>query len=251
MIISPAKKLNAGKKYKDIKTEIRFSNQAKALVNILKKYKAQKLSSLMNISQKLGELNYERYLKWAYPFNSDEAGSALLMFQGDVYLGMQANTFTDEDIDFSQKHLRILSGLYGVLRPLDEILPYRLEMGTKLKVRKAENLYQYWGDKIHNAIKEDLKVQGDNILVNLASNEYFKSVKAKKLKAKIITPSFKEHKEGKYQMVTFFAKKARGMMCHYIVKNKLTDPEDLKGFDYDQYSFNHELSDETNFVFTR
>ncbi len=251
LIISPAKKLS-GKIKNNFKhtSSFEFINESKSLVSVLKKYKPEDLSGLMNISPKLGELNFERYLKWKYPFESDEAGLAVLMFQGDVYQGLQAENLSGNEINFTQKQLMILTGLYSVLIPLDLILPYRLEMGTKLKTKKGNNLYEFWDGKISKKIKEALKDQGDDILINLASNEYYKSVNAKDLGVRIITPAFKEYKDGNYKMISFYAKKARGLMCRYVIKNKLTNPEDLKGFDYENYSFNHELSSETEFVFT-
>ena len=252
IIISPAKKLDNKTKQK-IKNAgtINFVDESKEIATILKEYKPADLSALMSISPKLGELNFERFLKWEYPFKSNEAGKAIHMFQGDVYTSLQAENFSDDNMLFAQKHLRILSGLYGVLRPMDLILPYRLEMGTKLKTEKGKNLYEFWGNKINKKIQDALNDQEDNILINLASNEYFKSVKAKDLSARIITPAFKEYKNGSYKIISFFAKKARGLMSRYIITNKLTDPEDLIGFDYDKYSYNDELSSKDEFVFTR
>jgi len=252
IIISPAKKLDnkPSKKYKN-SSSIHFSEESKQLTSILKQYKPQDLSILMKISPKLAELNFERFIKWEYPFTSNEAGTSVNMFKGDVYQSLKAETFSKEDENYAQDHLRILSGLYGVLKPLDIILPYRLEMGTNLETKAGKNLYEFWGDKINKKIQDDLDAQGDNILINLASNEYFKSIKVKNLTARIITPAFKEYKNGSYKMISIFAKKARGFMSRYIIENKLSDPEDLKGFDYEKYSFNEELSSKDQFVFTR
>ncbi len=251
ILISPAKKLkNTQKELKNL-TNIEFPEESKELVSELEKYKPQDLSSLMKISPKLGELNFERFVNWQYPFKSKDAGPALFMFNGDVYRGMNTGDFSEEDILFAQKHLRILSGLYGIIKPADQIMPYRLEMGTKLKTKKGKNLYEFWGDKITEKINLHLKQQEDNYVINLASNEYFKAVKPEKLNAEIITPVFKEQKEDSFKVVAIHAKRARGLMCRYIIKNKIKNIEDLKGFDYERYSFNHSLSSEKEFVFTR
>ncbi|MCF6366009.1 MAG: peroxide stress protein YaaA [Bacteroidales bacterium] len=251
LIISPAKKLSANSVKFDDSSTVEFPDESKELVSILKKYKPADLSALMKISPKLGELNYERFIKWKYPFESEEAGTAINLFKGDVYRGMDVDTFTKEDLKFAQKHLRILSGLYGVLKPLDIILPYRLEMGTKLKTKKGKNLYDFWKDKITEKINSYLKEQGDNILINLASDEYFKSIKPKKLKAKVITLVFKEYKNGEYKIVSIYAKKARGLMSRFIIKNKITTPEDIKGFNEDNYFYDDELSSENKLIFVR
>ncbi|MCD6555904.1 MAG: peroxide stress protein YaaA [Bacteroidales bacterium] len=251
LIISPAKKLQIPKTERTDLTSINFPEESKYLISELRKFKIEALSSLMNISPKLAELNFERYLKWEYPFNGGEAGAALFMFNGDVYRGMQTTDFTEEDIQFTQNRLRILSGLYGIIKPLDKIMPYRLEMGTKLETKKGKNLYQFWGDKITEHMNADFQKLNDNVLINLASNEYYKVMNTKKIKGKIITPVFKEQKGDNYKVVAIHAKHARGLMCRFIIKNKLTQTDDLKGFDSENYSFNHELSGESEFVFTR
>lgn len=251
ILISPAKKLQSNKNVHLKLTNIEFPGESKELVSEIRKYTPQDLSSLMDISPKLAELNFERYVKWEFPFNSEDAGPALYMFNGDVYRGMQASTFSEDEISFAQNHLRILSGLYGLLKPADKIMPYRLEMGTKLKTKKGKNLYEFWGDKITELINKQLKAGKEKYVINLASNEYFKAVKPEKIQGKIITPVFKEQKGENFKVIAIHAKRARGLMCRYIIKNKLSDIEDLKGFDYENYSFNYSLSSEKEFVFTR
>ena len=251
IVISPAKKLQLNIKAADKFSDIEFPKESRELVSELKKYKPEELSSLMNISPKLAELNFERFVKWKYPFAEKEAGAALFMFNGDVYRGIQANTFSDEEINFTQQSLRILSGLYGLLKPLDAIMPYRLEMGTKLKTKYGKNLYEFWADKISECLNKHLEKQGGNTLINLASDEYFKAVKPELINAKIIKPVFKEQKANKYRTIAIHAKRARGLMCRYIIKNGIKNAENLKGFDSENYSFNYNLSSETEYVFTR
>jgi cytoplasmic iron level regulating protein YaaA (DUF328/UPF0246 family) len=209
------------------------------------------LSSLMGISDKLAGLNAARFAQWSQPFTADNARQAVLAFNGDVYTGLDAASFSDTDFNFAQSHLRILSGLYGVLKPLDLMQAYRLEMGTKLDNCRGKNLYEFWGNIITNKINDALAAQGDNVLINLASNEYFKSVNKKQLNATVITPSFKDWKNGQYKMISFYAKKARGLMARYIIQNQLSELEQLKAFDLDGYQFNAELSKGNDFVFTR
>ncbi len=251
IIISPAKKLKQTSLNINGLTDIEFPEEGKELISELRKYKPEELSTLMNISPKLAELNFERYIKWEYPFENEDAGAALFMFNGDVYRGMQTENFSEEEISFAQNHLRMLSGLYGLIKPLDKIMPYRLEMGTKMKTKSGKNLYEFWGSKITEKINETLQKQNDKILINLASNEYFKAVREDKVTGKIITPIFKESKGDNFKVIAIHAKRARGLMCRFIIKNKLKDTEDLKGFDSENYSFNNELSSETKFVFTR
>ncbi len=251
IIISPAKKLGKPTLKKNINSEIEFPNESKELMEVLKAFKSEELSKLMKISPKLGELNFERNLKWEYPFTIKEKGLALHMFQGEVFRGIDVETFTEKDFVYAQNHLRILSGLYGLIKPADTILPYRLEMGTKLQNSKGKNLYEFWGNKITEKLNKHIKEQGDNILINLASNEYFKSIKKRNLKAEIITPIFKEEKNGEYKTITIYAKKARGMMSRFIIKNRLSNPEDIKAFDTENYCYNEELSSENEIIFTR
>lgn len=233
-----------------------FLSDTERLVGQLRQLSAQEISSLMKVSDKLGELNADRYQTWQPDFDTTNAKQALLAFQGDVYQGMNVDSFQQEDFDFAQEHLRILSGLYGVLRPLDLIQPYRLEMGTKLAHPKlnsisANTLYEFWGDKLTQSINRQIEKLDSKTMINLASNEYFKAIKPKLLTGNIVTPVFKDWKNGKYKIISFYAKKARGMMAAYIIKNKITDPKKLKDFAEAGYSFNAELSDNKNLVFTR
>ncbi len=250
-IISPAKALDFnGKPVTNEYTQPIFLNEATRLNRQLKKLRASDLSELMGISQKLAELNVDRNLLWKPPFTSENAKQAALAFNGDVYQGLQAETFSDEDFEVAQNQIRILSGLYGLLKPLDLIQAYRLEMGTKLEFGKYNNLYEFWQTKLTKALNDELKTTGGP-LINLASNEYGKAIILKKIKAEVITPSFKDHKNGKYQMISFFAKKARGLMCRFMVQNKISNAEELKAFDLEGYYFNNNLSEGNKWVFTR
>jgi cytoplasmic iron level regulating protein YaaA (DUF328/UPF0246 family) len=205
----------------------------------------------MKISPKLGELNHQRFMNWALPFDSENAKAAVLAFRGDVYTGMNADSFNSADFNFAQKHLRILSGLYGLLRPLDLIQPYRLEMGTKFANQHGSNLYQFWGEDITDAINQQLTAAKSKVLINLASNEYFSAIKAKALNADIITPVFKDTKNGKQKIISFYAKKARGLMAAYVIKNRLKDVDELKRFDSEGYRFCSEQSTAREWVFLR
>lgn len=257
ILISPAKTLD----FETPSKSSRFSQPAfladtETLVEQLRTLSAAEISSLMKISIKLGELNAGRYQTWQPAFDDNNAKQALLAFQGDVYQGLNADSFNQADFDFAQEHLRILSGLYGILRPLDLIQPYRLEMGTKLAHAKLKNLsastlYDFWQDKLAQSINQQLNKLNQKIIVNLASNEYFKAVKPKILTGEIVTPVFKDWKNDKYKIISFYAKKARGMMSAYIIKNRIEKTEDLKNFNDGGYIFNKELSDDSNLVFTR
>lgn len=252
LVISPAKSLYekspvSYEKY----TQSGFLPEAEKIVSVLKKKKPAQLSKLMGISSKLADLNFQRFQEWSLPFTPENSWQAVLMFNGDVYQGLNAESFTADEFETAQQNLRILSGVYGLLKPLDLIQPYRLEMGTTVTVARKKNLYEFWKTKITAQLNQEFAETGQNILINLASNEYFSAIDSKKLKARIITPAFKEHKNGQYQMVSFFAKKARGLMCRFIIQNKITDPEELKAFDLDGYYFNNELSNTDNWVFTR
>ena len=247
-IISPAKSLNfESDAPTDITTSPFFLKEADYLAVKLGKLNSSKLGALLDISPKLAHLNAGRYASW----KTATSKQAIFAYDGDVYDGMEAKTFSSQEIEFAQNHLRIISGLYGLLLPLDMIKPYRIDMGTAFATAKGENIYKYWGDKITDQLKKNLKESGSNILINLASQEYFTAVNTKKLKARIITPSFKDRSNDKYAMISFFAKKARGMMSRFIIQNAITDPEMLVGFDSGGYNFNHELSKNDNWVFTR
>ena len=252
MVISPAKTLDYETPAKTkTASDPDFLEHSQALINELQQLSPSDISSLMSISDKLGELNHERFMNWHTPFDSDNAKQAVLAFKGDVYTGLNAEAFSSKDFKFAQKHLRILSGLYGLLRPLDLMQAYRLEMGTKFENQRGKNLYEFWGEEITNALNTQLKKNKSDVLVNLASNEYFKAVKTKSLNADIITPVFKDFKNGKYKIVSFYAKKARGLMSAYIIHNQITDVEGIKQFDTDGYSYNADMSTAREWVFTR
>ncbi|MFK7972228.1 MAG: peroxide stress protein YaaA [Bacteroidia bacterium] len=251
-ILSPAKTLDFGDH--DIissYSQPAFESETKVLVEQLAKMSASKIGKLMKLSDKLAELNYERYQNFSFPFTQNNAKQAVLAFKGDVYLGLQAEEFLSEDFDFAQNHLRILSGLYGLLKPLDLMQPYRLEMGTSLKVKRKKDLYAFWGAKIAEALNASFDESGNRVLVNLASNEYFKAVDRKVLDATIITPNFKELRDGKLKIISFFAKKARGLMADFIIRNRINDPEGMKDFHTEGYAFNAEASTETEWIFSR
>ena len=252
MVISPAKTLDYQTPPTTKKsTQPQWLTQSQALMDTLKALAPQDISALMGISDKLGTLNYERYQQWQRPFTAGNAKQAVLAFKGDVYTGLQVETFTQDDLAFAQRHLRILSGLYGLLRPLDLMQPYRLEMGTRLATDRGKDLYQFWGDKITQGLNKQLKSLNSQTLVNLASNEYFKSVQTDKLAADVITPVFKDAKNGQYKIISFFAKKARGAMSAWAIKHRVTRVQQLKKFDGDDYGYNPELSTNTEWVFTR
>ncbi|WP_395344791.1 peroxide stress protein YaaA [Ningiella sp. W23] len=255
ILVSPAKNLDYQSDIPAVKaTQPRLSAQIDTLVKVCKKLSPADLSSLMSISDKLSILNAERFNSFETPFTEQNARPAIYAFNGDVYAGLDALSLGDEAIEFAQSHLRILSGLYGVLRPLDLMQPYRLEMGTKLLTPKGKSLYEFWGSDITDLIKQDLSTQGDSVIVNLASNEYFSSVKTSELKnngATIITPHFKDEKNGKYKIISFYAKKARGMMARYIIENQLKDVSKLKNFDTAGYRFDEQASTQSDFMFKR
>lgn len=243
LVISPAKTLHH---YCPVKVEhysqIDFLPEAEKIVTILKKQTPDQLSALMGISAKLAELNYHRFQTWTPLFTNENSWQAILMFNGDVYQGLQAEKFTPAEFETAQKHLRILSGLYGLLKPLDQIQPYRLEMGTTIAIGKSKNLYDFWKTKITEQLNKEFDQQENKILVNLASNEYFSAIDSKKLKAKIITPVFKEYKDEKPRVVSLLAKRARGLMSRFIIQNNITNPEEIKAFDLEGYYFNNQLS---------
>ncbi len=252
VIISPAKSLDLNiERSFDYITIPSYLNEAERIVTELKKLKVGELESLMKISNKLAVQNYERFQRWSLPFTPDNARQALLVFKGDVYAGLDAATLSDEDLLYAQDHLRILSGLYGVLRPMDIIQEYRLEMGTSFSFNSNKNLYEYWSDMITQYINQRMaKIESDTI-VNLASNEYFKVLNKKVLTYRIVTPVFQDYKNGEYKTISFYAKKARGLMTRYIIQNRIEDPEALKLFDWDGYYYNDKLSEDDKLFFTR
>ena len=250
IVISPAKSLNF--ETEALTAELSqpiFLKESERLSKILKKKSARSLSKLMSISPALGQLNYERNQNWELPFNQDNAKQAIYAFTGEVYRGIDVNSLPLEDLSFLQENLRILSGQYGVLKPLDLMQAYRLEMSTRLKVGVKPNLYKFWDTKITDALNAELE-EGE-LFVNLASNEYFKVVQPKLLKATVITPVFKEFKNGEYKIVMTFAKLARGLMVRYIVDHKIDSVDGIKAFDVNGYGFDENLSTDTELVFTR
>lgn len=228
-----------------------YLDESACLIDILREYSSDDVAALMKLSSKLADLNVQRYSDWEIPFPKGQAKAAILAFKGDVYTGLDADNLSEADLDYAQDHLRILSGLYGLLRPLDLILPYRLEMGTKLENSSGKDLYAFWDEKLTDAINELTGASGINTVVNLASNEYFKAVSRKKLKANLVTPVFKDEKNGKYKIISFYAKKARGMMAAYQIRERIEDAEDLKAFDVVGYRYNEEESTATDWVFKR
>ena len=252
LVVSPAKKLDFESPLATTRTsQATLLEQSEILIERCIKLSPDQIASLMKLSDKLAGLNAARFGEWSLPFTPENARQAVLAFNGDVYSGLDANTFSDDDFSFAQKHFRILSGLYGLLKPLDLIQAYRLEMGTKLDNVRGSNLYQFWGNIITDELNKALAEQGDDVLINLASNEYFKAVKKKSLNATIITPQFKDWKNGQYKMISFFAKKARGLMARYIIQNKITAAEQLKKFDLAGYQYSSDLTQTNEWVFTR
>ncbi len=252
IVVSPAKTLDfdtpAGTK---VFTQPDYLKDSQQLINRLRRLSSLDISELMKVSSKIAELNFDRFETWTKRFTEKNAKQAALAFKGDVYTGLDAGSFNSNDFKFAQKHFRILSGLYGLLRPLDLMKAYRLEMGTKLKTDRGNNLYEFWGSTITEGLNAQLKKSRSSYLINLASNEYFKSVKPKELTAEIIAPEFREFKNGDYKIIGIFAKKARGMLSRYIIKNRLSDPDDIKKFSEDGYSLNKKLSTDSKIVFTR
>jgi hypothetical protein len=225
--------------------------QSRKLVKRLRQLSAPDLSKLMNVSDNIAELNQQRFKNWKTPFKPENARQALFAFKGDVYIGLDAYSMTAQNVDFAQDHLRILSGLYGVLRPLDLMQPYRLEMGTRIDTEEGNNLYQFWDGRITKTLNQELKQSNTNSLINLASNEYFKSIKSKLLKAEVITPVFKDYNKGSYQVIGFFAKKARGLMARYLIDNEIDNPAELMNFSAQGYAYNAAMSNSHEWVFTR
>ncbi len=252
IVLSPAKSL-------DFKTPSstshftlpQFLTESQQLVDQLQAMTPADLASLMKISDKLAVLNVARYGSWRLPFTSKNAKQALLSFTGDVYRGLDAPTLRQNGLDYAQENIRILSGLYGILKPLDLMQPYRLEMGTRLQNSQGKELYEFWGEKLCNTIQKELQHHQFPVLVNLASKEYFTALKLASFQHQVITPAFKDWKNGQYKHINFYAKKARGLMTRFAIDNQITDPEQLKGFDYEGYQFDEKLSADSNWVFTR
>jgi len=251
-VLSPAKKLTTDCFAKgNAHTKPIFLDDSNSLVGILKNYKPEQLQTLMGISQNLSELNWERFQSWTSDYAPSISREAFFSFKGDTYNGLDAESLTEKDIIFAQDNVRILSGLYGLLKPLDLMLPYRLEMGTKLNNSRGKNLYEFWGENIANYISNELSNHRHKIIINCASNEYFKSIKNDSLSASVITPEFKEVKNGTTKMISFYAKKARGMMAKFIIVNRIDNIKDILSFNEDGYSLDASLSTEIKPVFTR
>ena len=252
IVLSPAKSLDFDTKARTRKfTEPEYLAESTQLVGQLQKLSPEDFSKLMHISSDLGELNHMRFANWHTPFDLKNSKQAIFAFKGDVYIGLEAEKFSRADLNFAQNHLRILSGLYGLLRPLDLMQPYRLEMGSKFKNKKGKNLYEFWDSQLTENLNELFEKDKKPVLVNLASIEYFSAIKLKSLKAKIISPVFKDFSNGKYKIVSFFAKKARGYMTAYIIRNRIKNPEKLKKFDIEGYRYSEEDSTPTQPVFLR
>tara|TARA_Y100000739_G_scaffold62620_1_gene51769 strand:- start:566 stop:1330 length:765 start_codon:yes stop_codon:yes gene_type:complete len=250
-LISPSKTLNFDTDTNcDFNTNCRLIDHTNELHKILINFSKSDLKELMSVSDKIAELNYNRFKNWEDPSISNSSKQAIFAFKGDVYSGLDADSISENKFDFLQNNLRIISGFYGLIRPFDKILPYRLEMGTKLENPKGKNLYQFWGDKITDLLNQDLE-EKNNYVINLASDEYFKSIVTKKLHNKIVTPQFKELKNGSYKTIAIYAKKARGLMSRFIIDNEIQNPNNLKNFNNEGYSFDSNLSDDFNYIFTR
>ena len=251
-LISPAKTLDYESALPtDQHTLPRLLEHSQQLIDVSRKLSASEIASLMSVSEKIAQLNVARFRDWQPEFNFSNARQAIFAFKGDVYTGLDANDLSAQDLEFAQTHLRMLSGLYGLLRPLDLMMPYRLEMGTKLANARGHNLYEFWGDQITQLVNADLAQADSELLVNLASDEYYKSVKENKVKAEIIKPVFLDQKNGKYKVISFYAKKARGLMARYIIQNQLNGAEDLKSFNTDGYYFDAASSMKGELVFKR
>lgn len=251
-LISPAKTLDYQTALPtDQYTQARLLGQSQQLIEVAKVLSASEIASLMQVSEKIAQLNVGRFNDWQSEFDFSNARQAIFAFKGDVYTGLDAYHLSDPDIHFAQQHLRMLSGLYGLLRPLDLMMPYRLEMGTKLKNSRGHNLYEFWGTRITQLINQDLEQAGSKILLNLASDEYYKSVQEKQVQADIIKPVFLDQKNGKYKIISFYAKKARGLMARYMIEHKIEQADDLKAFNTDGYYFDSENSSTTELVFKR
>lgn len=252
MVISPAKTLDfetapATQRF----TQPQYLDHSQELIEQLRTLSPAQISELMHVSDKIGGLNAARFGSWTPAFTQENAKQALLAFKGDVYTGLNAETFSDADFSYAQDHLRMLSGLYGLLRPLDLMMPYRLEMGTKLPNARGKDLYAFWGTRISEWLNQALAEQGDDVLLNLASNEYFSAVKRTALKARIINTEFKDLKNGQYKIISFYAKKARGMMSRFVIEERINDPEALQAFDAQGYRYNREQSTPDKLVFLR
>lgn len=252
VVLSPSKTLDYDSQPQtDQFTQPDFLDDSEQLIDILRDYDVDELRDLMDISEKLAVLNVERYDTFSTPFSPENAKPAITAFTGDVYRDFRLDDYDSDDFDFLQQHARILSGLYGLLRPLDLMQPYRLEMGTRLENPRGKNLYEFWGHKITDAVNAALDAQGDDVLLNLASNEYFDSIDTDALDGRVLNVNFKDFRKGKYKVITFYLKRLRGTMTDWMVRNRVTDPEGLKGFNERNYYFSEEHSTEDEYVFLR
>ncbi len=250
VLLSPAKTLDNSPTTNSFFSQPQFIHETEQLVTNLKEKSANDLKKLMKISDKIADLNVVRYQNFSLPFNTNNAKQAIFMFRGDVYTGLNVELFDEKDLEFAQKTLRILSGLYGILKPMDLMQPYRLEMGTKLSTDSGKNLYEFWESKLTSSLNAEID-NPNTLVINLASKEYFNSIQQKNLKGKLVHIDFKEWRGDKYKIIAFNAKKARGMMSQYIVKNRISDLGALKAFDMDNYTYNEELSEKDRLVFVR
>lgn len=251
-VISPAKTLDFETPPTTRRTtQPEFLDQSAALVGEARNLSPDDIRALMGVSDAIAELNHQRFMNWGMPFSLKNAKQSILAFKGDVYTGLEAETLNPEQLKFAQQHLRILSGLYGLLRPLDLMQPYRLEMGLKFANPGGSNLYEFWGESITQALNAQIAKSGSAVLVNLSSNEYFKAVRKRSLEAEVITPVFKDLKGDRYKVISFFAKKARGQMARFIIDKGLSDPQELKKFRKGGYRYNKGLSTAREMVFTR
>ncbi len=251
ILLSPAKSLKEEPIARDHYTSPRYKKESYELIKVLRQYQEDELMKLMSISSNLAKENIKRYKSFRKDHKKENSLIAIDTFDGDVYQGLQAGAWTEDQTTYAQEHLRILSGLYGLLKPLDLMHPYRLEMGTRLKTDNGNNLYQFWDYKITKELNKDLRLLSSKTVINLASNEYYKAVKKDKLKANVITINFKEWREGDLKFISFNAKKARGMMANYIIQHQLSDPLDIKGFNTDDYAFSQEHSTDSEWLFVR
>ena len=252
LLLSPSKKLRINTPEIGIdNSKISFLKDTKELVQIMKTKKPAELKEMMKISDALAELNVNRYKAFRVTFTQKNSRPAVLAFSGDVYVGLEADKFKKADFTFAQNHVRILSGLYGLLKPMDLMQDYRLEMGIRLKTERGTNLYQFWGDKLTKFINKELKTHPSKLIVNLASKEYFTAIKKKDLNGPVLDIHFREFRDGKFKFLSYNAKRARGMVSNYIIKNRIVDKESIKGFDYDSYFFNESLSSENEYFFTK
>lgn len=251
-VLSPSKTLNEDPELITKEYSIpEFLERSEVLVEKLREFSPSEMGKLMDINPKLSEVNVERYLQWKLPFDTTNSDRALLMFKGEVFNGLKAETLNEDDLLYAQDHLRILSGLYGILKPLDLMQPYRLEMGTSLEIDHWKNLYDYWDNRITEKINEEMGSQDEKVLLNLASDEYFKVLDPSKIDARILKCQFKEERDGKLKFITIYGKKARGLMTRFIIQNKIDRAEDLKAFDLDGYHYNEEHSSDDTWMFSR